>query len=270
MPTPDIIALFAHVTLGTLAVIVGAIALGSRKGRKVHVSAGRVFALSMGLASVLGAILGAIKYETFWITFHAGVLGATLVASGVLAVRIRSRGPKRLFTAVAGLNALNAIALFIAGWYASTLPDARLFGFAAEDYFFLCGMAAIALGGDLRMIFGTTTSNRHRIAQHLLRMCIGFFIAAGSAFTGPGASAFPDAVRNSGVLSLPELTILVIMLFWLWKTLRQPQPLAVDQEAPRQNQRTGSEDYLQRDQSGLPFVETRSLVQLQRKGGCPK
>ena len=229
MPTPDIIALFAHVALGTLAVIVGAIALGSRKGRKVHMSAGRVFVTSMVLASVLGAMLGAIKYETFWITFHAGILGATLVASGVLAVRIRTRGAKGLFTAVAGLNFLNAVVLFIAGWYATTLPGARLFGFAAEDYFFLFGMAAIAFGGDVHMIFTSSISNRHRIAQHLVRMCIGFFIAAGSAFTGPGASAFPEVVRNSGVLSLPELTIVILMLFWLWKTLRQPRSLAVSQ-----------------------------------------
>lgn len=229
MPTPDIIALFAHVTLGTLAVIAGAIALGSRKGRNVHVGAGRVFVMSMGVSSVLGAILGALKFETFWITFHAGILGATLVASGVLAVRIRSRGAKSVFIAIAGLNFLNAVALFIAGWYATTLPDAHLYGFAAEDYFFLFGMAAIACVGDVRITFGTQISDRHRIAQHLLRMCIGFFIAAGSAFTGPGASVFPDAMRNSGVLSLPELTIMFLMLFWLWKTLRQPRPLVANQ-----------------------------------------
>lgn len=228
MPTLDIIILLAHVTLGTLAVIVGAIALGSRKGRKVHVSAGRVFVVSMGVASVLGAILGALKYEAFWITFHAGILGATLVASGVLAVRIRAPGVKRWFIAIAGLNFLNAAALFIAGWYATTLPDGRLFGFAAEDYFFLFGMAAVAFAGDARVVFGTLISDRHRIAQHLVRMCIGFFIAAGSAFTGPGDSAFPEAVRNSGVLSLPELTIVLLMLFWLWKTLRWPRALAVN------------------------------------------
>lgn len=227
MVTLDVIALLAHVTLGTLAVIVGAIALGSRKGRKVHVSAGRVFVISMGVASVLGAILGALKYETFWITFHAGILGATLVASGVLAVRIRARGAKRWFIAIAVLNALNAAALFAAGWHATTLPDARLFGFAAGDYFFLFGMAAIAFGGDVRMTIGTRISNRHRIAQHLLRMCIGFFIAAGSAFTGPGANAFPQAVQDSGVLSLPELAIVLLMLFWLWRTLRQPRALVV-------------------------------------------
>ncbi len=229
MPTLDLITLLAHVVLGTLAVIVGAIALASRKGRKVHVSAGRVFVISMGLASVLGALLGALKYETYWITFHAGILGTTLVASGVLAARIRAHGVKRWFVAIAVLNALNAVGLFGAGWYATSLPGARLYGFAAEDYFFLFGMAAVVGAGDVRMIFGTLVSDRHRIAQHLTRMCIGFFIAAGSAFTGPGASAFPEVVRNSGVLSLPELTIVLLMLFWLWKTLRRPRPRVAHQ-----------------------------------------
>lgn len=221
MPTLDIITLIAHVALGTLAVVVGTIALGSRKGRKTHVGAGRIFVISMGLASVLGALLGVIKYETFWITFHAGVLGATLVTSGVLAVRIRARRAKQLFIIVAGINFVNAAGLITAGWYATTLPDARLFGFAAADYFFLFGMAAIAMGGDLRMVLVAQISNKHRIAQHLLRMCIGFFIAAGSAFNGPGASAFPEAVQRSGILSLPELTIMILMLFWLWRTLRR-------------------------------------------------
>ncbi len=228
MPALDVVILIAHIALGTVAVIVGAIALGARKGRKAHVSAGRIFVSSMGLASLLGAVLGALRYETFWITIHAGILGATLVSSGVLAIRIRAQGTKRWFVAVAGVNAFNAAGLFGAGLYATTLPEARLFSFAAEDYFFLFGMAAIALVGDLRLTLGAHTTDRHRIAQHLMRMCIGFFIAAGSAFTGPGASAFPQALQNSGMLSLPELTIVVLMLFWMWKTLSRPGPLFAD------------------------------------------
>ena len=129
------------------------------------------------------------------------------------------------FGATLAEPALNALGLLAAGWCATTLPDARLYGFAAADYFFLFGMAAVAFVGDVKMIFGRQISNKQRIAQHLVRMCIGFFIAAGSAFTGPGASAFPEAVQDSGLLSLPELTIILLMLFWLWKTLRQPRPV---------------------------------------------
>lgn len=225
MPTTELVALFAHITLGSLAVVVAAIALGARKGRKIHVRAGRIFVISMGLSSLLGAGLGALKYETFWITIHAGFLGATLVTSGVLAVRIRETRAKQLFVAAAVVNFLNATGLIMAGWVATTLPGARLFGFAAADYFFLFALAAIALIGDVVLMSGKQISGKHRIAQHLLRMCIGFFIAAGSAFTGPGASAFPEAVQQSGVLSLPELTIALLMLHWLWKTLRQPTAL---------------------------------------------
>lgn len=231
MPTLGVITLVAHVAVGTLAVVVGAVALGSRKGRKLHVSASRVFIVSMGLASLVGAVLGSLKYETFWITFHAGVLGTTRVTSSVLAVHIHKRGPKRWFIAVTALNDLNAASLFGAGRYAATLPDARLFGFATEDYLFLFGMAAIAFAVDMILTLGNQVSNRHPIAQHLIRMCFGFFIAAGSAFTGPGASAFPQAVQNSGVLSLPELTIVLLTLFWLRKTLRRPRPMLANQLA---------------------------------------
>lgn len=223
MPPFDIIAVITHVTLGTLAVGMGAIALAARKGRKVHISAGRVFVYSMALSSLLGATLGILRYETLWITFFAGILGATLVTSGVLAVRIRTSSAKRWFVVIAGVNAINALGLLGAGWTATTLPEGRLYAFAAEDYFFLFGMAAIAAAGDLRMTFGKDVSDKHRIAQHLTRMCVGFFIAAGSAFTGPGASAFPEMIQQSGILALPEGLIMLLMLFWLWKTLRRPR-----------------------------------------------
>lgn len=223
MPSIVGVVTLAHVALGAAAVIVGALALASRKGQKVHIGAGRLFVIGMGLSSLLGAVLGAVKFETFWITVHAGILGATLVASGVLVARMRAPRPAGVFKAVAIVNFLNAVALFAAGFHATALPDTRLFGFAAADYFFLFGMAAIVSVADMRVVFGAQISNRHRIAQHLLRMCIGFFIAAGSAFTGPGAAAFPEALRDSGLLSLPELIIVLSMLFFLWRTLRRPR-----------------------------------------------
>lgn len=207
----------AHVTSGGIAVVMGAITLAVRKGARTHINMGRVFTLCMGLSSFLGAILGLIKFETFFITFHAGVLGVTLVLSGWLLARGRSGHRNRLFVAVGCVNFLNTAGLVAAGFCALTLPDHTLRGFAAADYFFLAGMAAIALVNDLVTLLRKTFSDRHRIAQHLWRMCLGFFIAAGSAFTGPGASIYPEAVRNSGILSLPELIIILLMLFWLFR-----------------------------------------------------
>lgn len=218
----------AHIASGAIAVVMGAITLAVRKGARSHINTGRAFTVCMGLSSLLGAVLGLIKFETFYITFHAGVLGMTLVVSGWMLARVQNGHLGARFVAIGFVNFLNTAGLVAAGFCALTLPEQLLRGFAAADYFFLAGMAGVAFVNDLVILLRKTLSDRHRIAQHVWRMCIGFFIAAGSAFTGPGASIFPEAVRNSGVLSLPELTIILLMLFWLFRILfgkrRRPNP----------------------------------------------
>lgn len=206
-----------HILSGAIAVLMGAITFAVRKGASSHINAGRVFTAAMVLSSFLGAILGLVKFETFYITFHAGVLGMTLVLSGWLLARMRSGHRGASFVAIGCVNLLNTAGLVAAGFCALTFPDQTLRGFAAVDYFFLAGMAGVALINDLLVLLRKTSSDRQRIAQHLWRMCVGFFIAAGSAFTGPGAGIFPEVVRNSGILSLPELTIILLMLFWLFR-----------------------------------------------------
>lgn len=213
----------AHVATGALAVAAGAVALAARKGAAAHIGAGRVFATAMLASSGLGAALGLIKIDNFYITFHAGVLGVTLIASAWLAAAARGgrKGPGTVFFGF--LNMANMTGLIAAGAVASGQANGALFGYPAEDYFFLAAMAGLAFAGDINMVFRKALSDRHRIARHLWRMCLGFFIAAGSAFTGPGTKAFPEAIKQSGVLSLPELVIFVLMLFWLVRTLmRRP------------------------------------------------
>lgn len=226
MPTLMSNAVILHVALGSVAVIAGAVALLARKGEGAHKGAGRLFAVAMALVSAIGAALGLAKPETHFITFHAGVLGVTLIASGWLAARAGSRRPGAATSVFGAANLVNAAALVVAGLRAQDLPGGELYGFAAEDYFFLSGMAIIAAIGDASLIFRKSLSARHRIARHLWRMCTGFFIAAGSAFTGPGARAFPEAVRESGILALPELLILIALIFWLARTLWRGPPAA--------------------------------------------
>jgi len=209
----------AHIGLGVAAVLAGAVALAAAKGRPVHVGAGRVFAITMSCSAALGALLGLVKADSFYITFHAGILALTLILSGWLAARVRSGRPSPATAMIALVNAANAVGLIVAGWQAQTSPDGLLFGFPAEDYHVLAAMAVVAAAGDTSLLLRKMLSARHRIARHLWRMGLGFFIAAGSAFTGPGASAFPQAVRQSGVLALPELVIIALVLFWLAYTL---------------------------------------------------
>lgn len=208
-----------HIVSGALAILAGALAVGVKKGGAVHVRAGRWFVGLMALSSFSGAMIGLIRFEAFFITFFAGLLGAYLVLSGWLTANTRTtprRGADHFLSLV---NVLTFASLSVLGALALTRETGQIFGFAGENYLFLAVMSGIALAGDVSRIFRKTLSRKHRVARHLWRMLLGFFIAAGSAFTGPGAAAFPEAVQASGALALPELIIVLLMIFYLTKTL---------------------------------------------------
>jgi len=208
-----------HVLTGALAVAAGAFALTARKGGGVHVAAGRGFAILMAVSSLSGAGLGLLDYERFYITFHAGLLTLCLIASGWITARARDGRLGAFGTAVGLANLANVAGLVGLGVLAGATAQGTYLGFPAGDYFFLAGMGGIAAAGDASFLFRAGLSRRHRLARHLWRMCLGFFIAAGSAFTGPGAKVFPEALRRSGLLSAPELLIIALMLFWLVRML---------------------------------------------------
>jgi hypothetical protein len=52
--------------------------------------------------------------------------------------------------------------------------------------------------------------------RHLWRMCTGLFIAVGSFFLGQ-PQVFPVAVRNSGLLVVPTLLVIVSLGYWLFR-----------------------------------------------------
>lgn len=208
-----------HVFSGAFAVLAGAIAALTRKGGGLHVRAGKAFVLLMTLSSLLGSALGFIKFEEFFITFFAGLLGAYLVVSGWLTVKSSVARRQFVDSALTAVNAATFLALMTMGLIALGQSDGAMFGFAGENYLFLAVMSGVAMIADFSRLFRKTVSRKHLVARHLWRMLLGFFIAAGSAFTGPGASVFPANVQASGVLSLPELAIFVLMIFYLVKTL---------------------------------------------------
>ncbi len=209
---------FAHVLTGTLAILAGAAALIARKGAQIHVKGGTLFVVTMGLSSLLGAVLGLMDAANFYITFHAGVLGVTLIASSWLTVRAKDGRLSRLNAAVSLANLLNGAGLLTLGILATQADGGRYLGFAAPSYFVLFSMTVLAAVGDISLMFRKALSRTHKVARHLWRMCLSFFIAAGSAFTGPGAAVFPDVIRESGLLSLPELLIILALIFWLAHT----------------------------------------------------
>ncbi len=209
------IATIVHVLLGIAAILAGCIALYAKKGQVTHIKFGHTFTGTMVFSSAIGGVLGLLKFSAFFITTLAGILSITLVLSGVLAVQRGKANTPRQERRIATLNGLNFLVIFSSGIFATQSLNGILFGFHAEDYFFLSAMAAIALCGDLRYFSSKTLTHANRLIRHLWRMCLGLFIAVGSAFTGPGMNAFPETIQNSGLLPLPEFIILIVMIFWL-------------------------------------------------------
>lgn len=205
--------LYSHVGLGSLAVLVGAIALIAKKGQSVHIKYGYWFAWSMVASSLIGSVMGVINYSNFLITGFAGILSVTLISSSLLTLRRKEKYTSTEI-GIAAVNMLNFCAIAACGVWAMQYDDGMLFGFYAEDYFFLAIMTLVVLIGDIQYIITKHIRPNIKIARHLWRMCLGFFIAVGSAFSGPGAVAFPEPVQQSGILFVPELLIFLFMIYW--------------------------------------------------------
>ncbi|RKQ96189.1 DUF2306 domain-containing protein [Maricaulis maris] len=216
--TPELLTLF-HVLTGTLCVAAGGMAFLAPKGKSIHRAAGSLFLVSMLATALSGAVIGLLEPDRLLITAFAGLLAAYLVLTGWRTARWRTHRPGAFeWTALAailvGLAGLATLAVM-----ALQTETGRLLGFAAEDYLLLAMMTAMGAVADLTLLVRGTVSPRHRIARHLWRMGLAYFIAVGSFFTGPGARIFPEALRESGWLSLPEGLTALLILGFLARTL---------------------------------------------------
>ena len=82
--TPQVIF---HIAAGTVALLFGAVALGAKKGGKIHRLSGKIFFYSMILMAASGAYLAYLA--SVYITVLAGSLVLYLLASGTMTVKRR-------------------------------------------------------------------------------------------------------------------------------------------------------------------------------------
>ncbi len=209
--------MFLHISMGTIAVLAGAAALIVRKGSRVHRGIGNVFLITMTIMSAAGIYLALVLPMA--ISVLVGAFTIYLVITSWMAAR---QNDERI-------NLVHYVALVVtlgvaAGglWFgleAQNSPDGLKDGLPAFPHYFFGALALLAALGDAVMIARRGIAGKQRIARHLWRMCFAYFIAAGSLFTGPGATAFPKTIRDTGILSAPEPIILLVMLFWVIRVL---------------------------------------------------
>ena len=201
-----------HAGAGAIGLIAGPIALFSRKGERVHRAAGSVFFMAVMFAALSAVVLAYIEGEMALIV--AGALTAYFIGTSWLTVK----RPER----TAGWLEIGACVFAFAGsaaaaYYAyqsvqngtALLGGVPFYGFSAVSA--LCGLL------DVSAILRGGLAGRQRIARHLWRMCLGFFIAVVSFFPGQD-QLFPDYIMNAEpviLLFLPAFTVLGVMFYWL-------------------------------------------------------
>ncbi len=206
-----------HILSGTVAILFGATALFSQKGSRLHRSSGQIFGLSMLVLAVSSTYIAYMK--PVMISVIAGIFTGYLVATAWMTIH-RKPGEIGRFEFAALLVTLTlGITSLIFGWEALNSEAGLKDGYAPEEYFFFATLALLATSLDIRMLIRRGITGAHRLARHLWRMTFALFIATGSLFTGPGMTFFPEAIRQLPILNLPEIIVLIMMIFWLVRVL---------------------------------------------------
>jgi uncharacterized membrane protein len=211
--------LAAHITAGVVGVGSGAVAMLARKGSPLHRRAGNWFLLAMLAMSLIGAAVAPFLPEPQWSSTFAGLFTAYLVVTAWLTAR--QRAPGAGLREIGALMFASGLALAFLGFgvVAARSPGGELGGQPAAAGFVFAAVAALAAGGDLKLVLRHGIGGGQRLARHLWRMCVALFIAAASFFLGQ-PQVFPESLRGSFLLFLPELAVLGALVFWLARVRR--------------------------------------------------
>jgi hypothetical protein len=210
--------LITHIGGGVTAMLMAIVALSARKGSPVHRAAGNIFFLAMMIGASSAAYLGYNAKPQDFGDVVAGVLTIYLVSTAWVTAK---RNDKQIgvFEFVA-FFVVAAGALFA---YIDTSAQVQkgiaLLG--GVPGFIFAGVAGLCALLDLSVILRRGLAGRQRIARHLWRMLLGFFVAAGSFFPGQ-IHLFPEYVQNVRpiiILFLPAFTIIALLFFWLARVL---------------------------------------------------
>ena len=206
--------LILHIGGASLGLLSGAVALSVRKGGRLHRIAGNVFFVSMLTMTAIGACVAPFLPQPQRGSAIGGIITFYLVATAWATVR-RREGTIGRFEIAALLVAIGAASADVMlGLQAADSPTGMLEGAPAQAYFVFASIAGLAAAGDLRMIVRGGLRGAQRIARHLWRMCVALLIAAFSFFLGQ-QQVFPESLRGSFWLFVPEIVVLGLLIFWL-------------------------------------------------------
>ena len=197
--------LYPHILAGLIAVLSGFIAVGARKGGRLHRLAGTLFFGSMLVLGITASILEPYRMPEPGSPV-GGIIVCYFVATSWTAARRRDGRPG-WFERIACAIVLVIAALAIVGASTGAVPRPG----SAVGLGVVCLLAGLL---DLNFILRRERSEKQRISRHLWRMCVAFFVATGSFFLGQ-QDVMPQAVRGWRILWAAAFAPLLIMIWWL-------------------------------------------------------
>ena len=215
------LAIIVHVIAGTIAMFLGIIAMCSRKGGRAHRLSGTLFFVSMLVMAVFADYLAVAIPEQIPNLF-IGTFTIYLVVTAWMTVRRQESSvgmsEKIALVVVLCLCLPFAILSFqvaanLEPSFKSAVPIEGPVRVAIYTFTLLTALAAI---GDIRLVRAGGLTGARRIGRHLWRMCFGFTLALGSAFTNGLPRLLPKTVHVPLIfLFIPQLSSLVLLIFWM-------------------------------------------------------
>jgi uncharacterized membrane protein len=214
------LALGLHVTGGTVGLFAGSLAVFSTKGARLHRMAGTAFFASMLVMAGFADYL-AVAIPDQLPNLFIGTFAIYLVATAWLTVRRREGttglAEKMALAIILCLCLPFAVLSFqvatgLTPLLRSATPIRGPVAIAVYAFTFLMALGAI---GDVRMVRAGGIAGARRIGRHLWRMCLGFTLAVGSAFTNGLPRLLPHGVHLPLLLLfVPQLAALALLVFW--------------------------------------------------------
>jgi hypothetical protein len=215
--------LASHISGGALALVGSYGAIFSQKGSTLHRRAGTLFLYAMILMGTTAVGVGLERDKV-----ATGLGGLFVVYYVITAVTtLRARTP-----ATAWLDrACTLLAVVLVAFTLSDGMDVLLNhggsrnGVPAGMILFIGTVAALAVVGDLRVMFAGPRTGRARLVRHLWRMCFAAFFASGSFYLGQ-MQAIPEPLRILPLLFVLALLPLGVMGYWRFRLrARRRDPL---------------------------------------------
>jgi uncharacterized membrane protein len=200
-----------HLLAGLIGLVAGGVALYAVKGGRLHRRSGLIFACAMLLVGGSGIVMAALKSQRM--NLIGGLITVYMVSTAWLTVRRRVQGFHWIDLAAMLFGLAVALRSITVGFEAANSATGRIDGLPAAPAFMFGTVALLAVSGDIRMMV-RGVQGTPRIARHLWRMCFALFSAAGSFFPAQLPKLFPP-LRDSGLLWIPPLLVLLLMFYWL-------------------------------------------------------